>query len=1283
MPSLIGNVGVFSEGEEDIDSYLTRIDLFFTANNIKREKYVPSFLALVGAKIFSLVKDLVAPKKPAECEYDELVKALREHFKPQVIVIYERFKFYSRNQGQSESIAEFVAGIKACARTCEFGDKLEEMLRDRLVMGLRDEGTQRHLLTVKDLKFAEAVEISCSRAAAAKDVVAISSHSNSNVNFVKRVNNNNKNSERRSTGTDGRPNKHSNNNKSFPKSNCFGCGGKHWKNDCPFKNAVCHNCKKSGHIRRVCKSNINKDIKSSLTNYTFASNNDNEVLSEYLFNVNDHSKPINKDVIINNFPVSMILDTGSSKSIMSYREFSKFNPKPTLNKTNIELLLYGNIKLDVQGVAEVTVNVDSKIQKLKLYVVKENGPNLLGRDWIEALNLNASVYAIIDNTKDILSEFPDLFANKLGKFNKYPVKLDIDPNIKPVFCKARPLPYIMKDKVNLAIDKMLKDEIIVPVNYAEWAAPVVPVLKPDNSVRLCGDYRLTVNKAAIIDKYPLPKIDELISSLNNCKVFSKLDMSQAYLQLCLDEDSKPLTTINTHRGLFQFNRLCFGVSSAPGIFQRVMENLLRDIPGVVCYLDDCVVAGLNREEHDSRLRMVFERFQEAGLKLRKEKCKLFTNKISYLGYILDSNGVHPNPDKVKAISEAPVPTNITQLQSYLGLLNFYRKFISNASDMLGPLNKLLSKGVTWHWGPQQERAFQISKKVLLDSSVLVHFDPKYPVQVVADSSSYGIGAVLSHIIDGVERPVFFASRTLTKVERKYSQLEREALALIFALKRFHFYIYGLRFTLVTDHKPLLGLFSQDRNIPIMASGRIQRWSLMLQAYNFDLKHKSGEKLGAADTLSRLPLDNPCEFSPVPTEWVHLCTVMEGTPVNATIIARDTIHDSVLSLVYKYCESGWPRVVEPSLRCYAQRSTELSIQGGCVLWGNRVVIPSKFRRTLLEELHIGHVGSSRMKELARSYFWWPGLNSDIESLVNSCSDCMSCRSVPKRGELHPWEWPKSPWHRLHIDYAGPLGGMYFLVVVDAHSKWVEVFPTKSITSSMTIQLLRSCFARFGLPVSLVSDNGTCFTSQEFKNFMKLNGVHHITTAVFHPSSNGLAENMVKNFKKSFKLSVGDVSEKISKFLFSYRVTPHTTTGTSPAELMLGRKLRTVFDLIKPQDKLNTRVVIQQEKQKEYFKPKIPRRVNFNVKDNVMVRNYSRGDKWIPAVITEKTGPVSYRCETGNGIKIKRHQDQMIERTVSEVNESEPIEPLECSSNDLTSSSLRRSSRVSRAPERLDL
>lgn len=282
----------------------------------------------------------------------------------------------------------------------------------------------------------------------------------------------------------------------------------------------------------------------------------------------------------------------------------------------------------------------------------------------------------------------------------------------------------------------------------------------------------------------------------------------------------------------------------------------------------------------------------------------------------------------------------------------------------------------------------------------------------------------------------------------------------------------------------------------------------------------------------------------------------------------------------------------------------------------------------------------MKGLARSYVWWPGMDSEIEKEVQSCHTCQENRNLPAGAPLHPWEWPETPWSRLHIDYAGPFLGKMFLVIVDAHSKWIDVYPATTATSQVTIEKLRQCFSIHGLPQTLVSDNGTCFTSQEFKAFLNQNGIQHITSAPFHPASNGLAERAVQTFKQGIKKIKGDTLEtKIARFLFNYRITPQTTTGLSPAEMLMSRRLRSTLDLLLPDVKSKIRK--KQLKQKEQNDTHSKWR-SFSPGDDVYTRNYSHGPRWVPAVVEETTGPVSYTVQTGDGRVMRRHVDQIRKR-----------------------------------------
>ena len=456
----------------------------------------------------------------------------------------------------------------------------------------------------------------------------------------------------------------------------------------------------------------------------------------------------------------------------------------------------------------------------------------------------------------------------------------------------------------------------------------MPVVKTDGNIRICGDYKVTLNQNVKVDTYPLPQIEDLLAQLAGGKTFSKLDMSHAYQQIELDENCKEMTTINTHKGLFVYNRLPFGISSSPGIFQRTMDNLIQGLPGVVGYLDDILVTGSTNEEHAQNLEAVLGRFAEAGVRLRKEKCVFSVPEVVYLGYQINADGLHPVEDKVQAILNAPQPTNVTELKAYLGLLNYYGRFLPSVSQVLAPLHWLLRKTAQWKWSTTEEAAFQKSKQLLLSSNVLVHYDSNKPLIMSCDASPYGVGVVLSHRMDdGQERPIAFASRSLTDTEQRYSQLDKEGLAIIYGVKKFHKYVYGRSFCIFTDHKPLEGLLGEGRGIPQMASPRIVRWALMLAAYDYKLKYKSGATHQNADALSRLPLKQSPVEVPTPGDVVLLLEFITTSPISVSDITKWTRRDPLLSKVHQFVQNGWVGVRNDDfLLPYFQRKLELSTQG---------------------------------------------------------------------------------------------------------------------------------------------------------------------------------------------------------------------------------------------------------------------------------------------------------------------------------------------------------------------
>lgn len=544
--------------------------------------------------------------------------------------------------------------------------------------------------------------------------------------------------------------------------------------------------------------------------------------------------------------------------------------------------------------------------------------------------------------------------------------------------------------------------------------------------------------------------------------------------------------------------------------------------------------------------------------------------VSYLGHIISAEGLKTEDAKVQAIVEAPQPGNVGELRSFLGMVTYYAKFLPDLATTLAPMYQLLGKSVGWEWKAEQEKAFTHIKDLLRSCRVLTHFDDQLPLVLACDASPYGVGAVLSHRMPGgEEKPVGFASRTLTKAEKNYSHLDKEALAIVYGVRKFHQYLHGRTFQIKTDHKPLTHIFSESRAIPTMASGRVQRWALLLGGYDYSIQYKPGKCMANADALSRLPLKPPSVEVPRPPEIVSLVEYLDTTPLSCAKIKLWTDHDPVLSRIRKWVQEGWPKEFKegsPELQPFIRRRDELSTEGGCILWGSRVIVPLKGRKQALKILHEAHPGIVRMKALARGYVWWPGMESEIELCVRQCTDCQVSRKLPPVAPLHPWARPDRQWSRIHIDYAGPFEGKMFFLLIDAFSKWLEIHITNTSTTERTIEMMRRTFAGTGLPDTVVSDNAATFTSQEFSDFLKHNGIRHVRSPPYHPASNGLVERAVQTFKEGMKRQKsGTLSSRLSRFLLRYRITPHTTVGASPSELMWGRKLRSTLDLLLPYSK----------------------------------------------------------------------------------------------------------------------
>ena len=1264
-----GTVSQYQQSKETWTTYVERLNHYFIANDVADEgKKRSILLSACGSSTYKLIRSLVEVGQLATTPYSEITKLVAGYYQPIPSEIVQRYKFNTRVRASGELIATYVAALRELSEYCNYGDKLHEMLRDRLVCGVNHDTIQRKLLAETDLTYEKAYTLAQAIEASERDTLDLKGSKNSSAPLLPLPEVNYSRTFKHSKGKI--PTKRGN-------PTCYRCGGPHLAPACKFINSECKFCKKKGHIARVCRKAQQESKVGKETNFVLQDMPEDQCAdhTHSLCVVRDQaSDPLHVQVALNTVQVEMLLDTGASVSLINlptYQMLQQHKVVAPLQNSSIQLRTYTGQPIRVLGRLPVQAEYMEKLVDVCVHVVEGDGPNLMGRDWLSLLEVNLGEVNLLKNDcllQTLLNKHCSIFNDELGCMKDMKVRLLIDSTAKPKFFKPRSVPFTLRDKVETELQRLESLGIISPVKFSKWAAPIVPVVKKNGTVRICGDYKVTANRATLTESYPLPLVDELMTDLAGGKYFTKLDLSQAYLQLPLDNESSELLTINTHKGLFKYNRLPFGVSSAPAIFQRSMETLLRGLNGVSVYLDDILVTGSTHENHLHNLAAVLEQIEQAGLRLNRSKCFFLQPRLEYLGHVIDEAGRHPTEDKIRAIKEAPAPTNITELRSFLGMITYYSKFLPNMSTKLTPLYALLAKKKRWSWHTKEEAAFQLAKQALHSDAVLVHFDSSKPLILACDASQYGIGAVLSHVFeDGREKPIAYTSRTLNPAEKRYSQLEKEGLAIVSGIKKFHNFLYGRHFIIESDHRPLSFLFNEAKGIPQMASSRIQRWAITLSAYNYTICYKKGKTLCNADALSRLPRPVTTATDDTCTELVNLVQHMSSTCVSALHIKDWTTKDPLLSKVRRFIQLGWPNnVTEVPCKPYFSRKGELSVLDGCILWGTRVVIPPPGRQPLLKELHQAHPGVTKMKALARSYIWWPNMDTDIETLVKTCTECQESRPSPPTAPLHPWEWPASPWSRLHIDFAGPYLGHMFLVLVDAHSKWMDVRLMHSIKAHSTIEQLRMIFATHGIPQKIVSDNGPTFTSQEFKTFMTQNGVLHITSAPYHPSTNGLAERAVQTFKQALKRIQGSsIQEKLSKFLFQYRITPHTTTGIAPAELLMGRRLRSRLDLLFPT--VSQKVESKQLKQKKEHDATKPVRT-FSIGDLVYVEDFTASpQKWIPGKIVEVTGPLSYCIELLDGSTVRRHVDNVIQRCLTDVPTSpavlaptpvsvQPVDPL---------------------------
>lgn len=1274
--NLVSNFGSFDPDKEDFSNYKQRLENYLKLKNVFNDKDISAKVLLncIGSKYYELLTSLTAPNLPTEKTYEQLIELLETYLCPKPNVVVQQHRFLSCSQKSEENIAAYIAELRKFIVTCDFkcecGRSVAEIfLRAQFIRGLRDSTIREKLLQTTELTFKKAVDTALALEASKLDNHEISGTSTlkkPSVENINRISKSNRRAEKRSSRSDSRngPGKSRSRSKSRIdyralglENVCIRCGrNNHKVQDCRvnYNNVKCHACSKTGHVEKVCISRLIKTKNNKISKVDPETQENNKSLHDTnnirdFYGINtvivdiyekssvktENIKKFYANIKINGKIQKFEVDSGAGFTLLPKSSYDSLKSSIPIQATNIRFRSYTGEIFQPLGVVEVVIEYKGVKVKEIMFIVPKGTP-LLGRNWIRQLKINLLELDGTDYSKDvrpesicclntydsdiddILEKFKDIFEPKVGCIPNFTCSLKQRKEAKPVFLKARDVPFALRNKVNSELDTLEAQGIITKIDCVDWGSPLVVIPKPDGSVRLCVDYKIAVNPQLKDAHYPIPKIEDILSSLCNAKFFCTLDLFKAYLHVLVDDESKVIQTISTHRGTYKMNRLSFGIKTAPSEFHRILDQILNGLEGVATYFDDIVIAGQTFTECKQRLISCMERLRKYDLHLNRKKCHFFKQEISYLGYLIAENKISKCPEKVKAILEAPRPKNVDDVRKFLGIITYYSRFIPNISTITHPIRELLQKDRKFLWSSACEAAMIKLKSEIASDRVLVPFDPSLPISVACDASPTGVAGVLSHIVDGIEKPVAFASRSLSVAERNYSQLDREAVAIIFTIQKFYRYLYGRSFKLITDNRPLTRIFRQEAKLPAITASRLLRYATFLSSFDYKIEHRKAEEHGNVDYLSRAPL----EIKPIvqdEDEEINnqVINQISTAIITSETIAKETNKDKQLSTLKEDLASG--KIYDP----------EYNLHNGIVFRGQRVFIPASLRPEILKELHYTHLGVSKMKNLARRYCYWRNIDKDIENLVRSCPNCAKVQNEPRKVTLHHWEDPEINFQRVHIDYAGPFQGHQFFILVDAKSKWPEVRITKEDpTSALTIRYLRNIFSSHGIPEVLVSDNATIFKSEEFTQFCQSNGILQKFTAPGHPASNGLAERYVQILKRKLRAmenEPGTIASKVEDILFRFRATP-LQCGKSPSELYLNRQIRIKLDALHA----------PRTNQNSIQKP-VVRQVS--VGDRVQSRSYGGSQRWRLGVIIKRLGQLHYMVHLDEGHIIKRHIDQL--------------------------------------------
>ena len=931
-----------------------------------------------------------------------VVAALKEYHGASIGVSGERQKFLRLLQNENESIASWETRIRNQAAQCEYEDFADELMRDQFIAGLTSDALRvkligkghKHKDTAQTkVTLREVVEIAKTFEAT---MVANQLMKTARDTQQEQVNTQQVNFTSKSTSVNPRPEQQV--------SQCFWCGGNHQQprqRHCPAFGKRCAKCGITGHFARVCRGGPRRRPGRQQQSNFVDDDNDQEAFVADCETTPQSARQYFAHLhLIQGGRTKVVkaqIDSASTCNTIPSSLLSQLFPDVKISRTKSKINTYGTETIRPEGQVTLCCDRKGKIHTIDFLVVNvpNQKPPLLSRRDAQALDY-LKVYADETNAveeeiprniqslpplgkltkEDVLHNYSNVFKPGRGNPLGNPLHIELDPNVTPVHASTRRVPVAKLDRVNDELKRLCEEGVIKPVTQpTDWLSNILVREKPNGKLRICIDPSQTINKAIRRPKFTIPTIEEKLPQLTKAKVFTIVDVSEAFHTIVMDEESSLLTTFQGPNGRYCYTRMPFGIASGPEEYQRRQHEFLDGLQGVINIADDICVFGCgdSKEEadidHDKNLTSLLEKCSSHDLRLSAKKLQFKSHSVTFMGHKLTDKGVEPDPAKVTAITEMPTPTDKSGVQRFLGMCQYLSKFCHNLSETVFPLRDLTKEDVPFLWSNNHENAFNSAKNLIASATALRYYDANLPVTPQVDASEDAIGGALLQN----DQPVCFTSHTLNSTEKNYAQIEKECLAIVSCMDKWHQYLYGKRdITVHTDHQPLETIFKKPLS---KASRRLQRMMLKLQRYQFTVRYKKGKELYIADTLSRAPVtDQPISTDKQECEVFRLeMAEMEFEPNQVTPdtlqrIRRETAKDPVLAALHTMIMNGWPserKDVPEQLRLYWNFRDEISVYDGVLYRSHQVIVPATLRDEMLQKIHKAHQGVDSSRNASRN------------------------------------------------------------------------------------------------------------------------------------------------------------------------------------------------------------------------------------------------------------------------------------------------------------------------------